>query len=729
MPVLAASRELYRSCVLLISACAALCVLALTVDAAHGATIAEPTTGISITVLRDGTYTIQSLNPQWTFSGIVAGGVKNIRVDHGADAAGDYQQISFEEHADAARHFGIRTWSGRPGILFTQVLPEAHANPPAFPRFSTHPNLPYNLSYGGTWFRARFDLGGTEGPWVQFDDAAETAVLSPAANFMVAKLRVGPAGEFESGIDGAIATLPKGQGHATLLVLDHGINRAFDTWGRILTDIQGKVRPANDADATLKYLGYWTDNGAAYYYTFDPSKGYEGTLLGVRDDFAEMGLPLGYMQLDSWWYRKGESGDWNPKPDQWNFGISTYEAHPEIFPDGLASFRERLGLPLVTHARWIDQKSPYRAKYTISNNVAVDPQYWKDIAAYLKSSGVTTYEQDWLDSRATADFNLADQEAFMDDMASALAANGITMQYCMPTPRHVLQGSKYSNLTSIRLSDDHFERGFWPQMLYASRLASALGIWPWVDVCSSGETANLMIATLSGGVVGASDAIGSADVRNLRRAARPDGVLVKPDAPLVPTDSTFLAEARNGAGPMVAYTYTDHQAGRAVYVVALRRGDATNVVFNPSETGLGGSVYAYDVRGRAGTIVNASLPMTLDLSQDWSGFVFVPISRCGIAIVGDLGKFVPRGRARIRTIVDREQAVDVEVSFAADEKRVTLTGYSTGSPEISAATGRIISVSWDSASGLFDVILAPGSEGSARITLTSAAPTYRRRSA
>ncbi len=700
-------------------------LLCLSALPAGAATIVDSTTGISITVSRDGTYTIQLADPAWTFSGTVAGGATNIRTTIGTDNAGNFQEIVFDERAKATRHFGIRTWSGRPGVLFTQAVPAASANPPAFPRFSMFPTLPYNISFGGTWFGAHFDLTGREGPWVFFDAAADTAVLSPAANFMVAKLHLGSGGEIESGIDGAIATLPTGHSHSTLLVIDHGINRAFDTWGHILTDLHGKVRPSNDADVTLKYLGYWTDNGAAYYYNFEGSRGYEETLIGVRDDFFRKGLPLGYMQLDSWWYRKGESGDWNPKPDQWNFGIHTYEAHPELFPDGLASFRDRLGLPLVTHARWIDAKSPYRSKYMISNNVAVDPQYWNDIAAYLKKSGVTTYEQDWLDSRATADFTLADQDAFMDNMARALTANGITMQYCMPTPRHVLQGSKYSNLTSIRLSDDHFERKFWPQVLYASRLASSLGIWPWVDVFSSDDVPNLMIATLSGGVVGASDPIGAENVRNLQRAARADGVIVKPDAPLVPTDSTFLAEAQNGPGPVVAYTYTDHGSNRAVYAVAFRRGDAATAALTPSETGLAGKVFAYDVRHRSGVLVDASAPISLDLSQDWTNVVLVPVSRCGIAIVGDTGKFVPRGRARIAELTDRGEAVNVEVSFAAGENSVTLTGYSPGSPQVSAAAGQLVKVSWNSSTGMFELLIAPGANATARLTIGSTAPRRR----
>jgi len=706
--------------------CIALCLLA---GAARAATIAESTTGIVVTVARDGAYTIHFPDPAWTFSGSVNGGVTNIRTISGRDSAGDFQEIVFEEHVKPGRLLGIRTWAGRPGILFTQSVSDSCPNPAAFPRFSTFPILPYNLSFSGTWAGLHFDLSGREGPWVFFDGAAQTAVLSPAANFMVAKLSVDAQGQIGSGIDASIAMLPDGHTHATLLVVDHGINRAFDTWGRMLTDIQGKVRPANDADATLKYLGYWTDNGAAYYYNYDPAKGYEGTLLGVRDDFARMGLPLGYLQLDSWWYRKGESGDWNPKPDQWQFGIHTYEAHPQLFPNGLASFHDRLGLPLVTHARWIDAKSPLRSRYNVSNNVAVDPQYWKDTAAYLKSSGVTTYEQDWLDSKATAAFTLADQQAFMDNMAMALAANGITMQYCMPTPRHVLQGSKYSNLTSIRMSDDRFQKKYWPQMIYASRLAAAIGIWPWVDVFDSSEETNLMIATLSAGVVGASDAIGAANAHNLQRAARADGVIVKPDAPLVPTDSTFLGDAQKGPGPMVAYTYTDHPSNRAVYLFGFKRGDATTTAFTPAEAGLAGQLFAYDVRLHAGTIVNAAAPMKLDLSQDWTNIVLVPLSRGGIAVVGDAGKFVPRGRARIAALAERADGVDVQVAFAAGETSVTLTGYAPDAPRAAATTGAIVKSSWNAATSLFEIVVAPGPNATALVKISPAAPKPRRRAA
>src|SRR5207244_10516492 len=198
-----------------------------------------------------------------------------------------------------------------------------------------------------------------------------------------------------------------------------------------------------------------------------------------------------------------------------------------------------------------------------------------------------------------------------------------------------------------------------------------------------------------------------------------DRVLSKPEAPHIPTASTLLAEAQNGPGPVVAYTYTDHGSSRAVYAVAFRRGDAASAALKPSETGLTDKVFAYDVRHRYGAVVDASATISLDLSQDWTSVVLVPVSRSGIAIVGDTGKFVPRGRARIADLTDRGEAVDVEVAFAAGENSVTLTGYSPGSPQVLARSGQIVKVSWSSSTGLFELVIAPGANATARVTISS----------
>src|ERR1039458_4920551 len=129
----------------------------------------------------------------------------------------------------------------------------------------------------------------------------------------------------------------------------------------------------------------------------------------------------------------------------------------------------------------------------------------------------------------------------------------------------VLQGAKYSNLTTIRTSGDRFEPGKWRPFLYTSQLATALGIWPWCDVFKSGETGNMIVAVLSAGAVGTGDAMGKEAPGNIRLAARTDGVLVKPDRPMVPTDDAYLREARGTGGALSAWTCTDHGDHRTLY--------------------------------------------------------------------------------------------------------------------------------------------------------------------
>ena len=334
------------------------------------------------------------------------------------------------------------------------------SKPPAnFPDFTAIPTGLHVFSYENKTFappsfHAKQQGGG---PWILFDDDANAAMISPAANFMIANLQGDGVTRVSSGFVLPLANVPAGFSSRTILVFDKGIGQTMKVWGDWLIKSLGVSRPANDADIGLKYLGYWTDNGAVYYYHYDAAKGYAGTLLAVADELKKIGINIHYMQLDSWWYQKtstsaagkpGKPKKNNDLPESsWNKygGLLEYKAHPDLFPDGLEAFQKRLDLPMITHNRWIDVASPYRQKYKISGVAAIDPKWWDDITEYLKASGVMTYEQDWLDQiyinspefQSTA--GVAD--LFMDNMARACEERGLTMQYCMELPRHYLQGA------------------------------------------------------------------------------------------------------------------------------------------------------------------------------------------------------------------------------------------------------------------------------------------------
>ena len=601
-----------------------------------------------------------------------------------------------------------------PAAVLTETYVAAASNDGSpFPTFTTLPPVPHHVTYGDTEFApVSFETLTADSPFVFFDDSANTFILSAASDFMNAATAQSPGGALSSGIDPAVPSLPAGFSHRVVLVAQAGINAAFATWGGVLTSLSGKTRVANDAKPYLERLGYFTDNGAYYYYQYDTSVGYPATLTGVSQYFTSIGVPLGYMQLDSWFYPKGPQQSWSDKAD----GQYTYTADPTILPGGLASFQQSLGLPLVTHARWIDASSPYRGQYAMSNNVSIDPDYWSTIATYIAGAGVAVYEQDWLNQNALpATTNLTDQDAFMDGMASAMAEKGIDVQYCMPLPRHYLQGSKYANLTTTRVSVDRFSSPRYEDFFFVSLLTSSLGAWPWSDTFNSTETDNLLLSTLSAGMVGVGDQIGAASATNLLQAVRSDGVIVKPDVPIVPLDQTFLDQARGVDTPLVAATYTDFGGMRTSYVYAFAVGTNATASFTPAALGYSGQVFVYDYFQRTGSLVDAAAAYTADLSGGSGYYVVVPPGKSGIAFAGDVDKFVSLGKKRISQLSD-DGTLSVAVAFAPGETSVTLHGFAPSQPTASASAGSVGAVSWDVGTKLFTVQVTPSS-GAAYIAM------------
>src|SRR6185437_5602638 len=179
--------------------------------------------------------------------------------------------------------------------------------------------------------------------------------------------------------------------------------------------------------------------------------------------------------------------------------------------------------------------------------------------------------------------------------------------------------------------------------LYASRLADSLGIWPWADVYMSAERTNVLLSNLSAGPVGTGDLIGSEVKSNIFNAVRADGLIVKPDAPIVPLDQSYIADAKKEPAPLLASTYTDHDGIRTVYVFAYNRGDAAsgNVKINMSELGLNRPVYAYDFFNGTGKLIEAAGNFSATVNNHSAAFyVFAPVGQSGIAFLGDRDKFV-----------------------------------------------------------------------------------------
>jgi hypothetical protein len=672
--------------------------------------------GLAVTISANGNYTITSISPAWTFGGGV-GTLSNPYTNSGADNIGAYTEIGFGFSNSVAQLGGIRLYGNQPVVLFTESTLASTPNG----NFSlpTVTNSQAGLYEGG--FAGMFGIFGIsaydqESPWLFFDANDNAFIISSATNYMIASSQHSGS-TISCGINSAITVLPAGFTHRAILVVQNGINNAFTTWGNALTGLSNKTRPANDAAVELNTLGYWTDHGAVYYYNYVGT--YLSTLQAMKAEFVGKGLQVGYMQLDSWWYPKGSSQSWSDNGD----GMYLYVAVPALFPNGLASFQQQLGLPLMTHTRWIDPSSPYRSEYAMSGNVSVDPAFWTNIMSYIKSGGVATFEQDWLNGNAVPNMNLTDPPNFANYMAAAASSNGLNMEYCMETPRYYLQSSLYNNLMTIRVSNDRFQGAYWDQAIYDSRLASAVGTYPWVDVYMSTELRNLLISTLSAGGVGVGDAEGALSAANLSKAARADGVIVKPDVPLVPIDQTYINDAQGKVLPMIASTYSDFSGFRANYVFAYARSASnTNGSFAPSTLGAAGRVYVYDYFGQTGSVINATnlYSFNTSLSNDNSGgsyYVVVPVGPSGIAVLGDTNKFVTWGKKRIVALTDNGR-LQMTVAFAAGESNVTITGYSPVAPSATVLSGTTGTVAYNPVNHLFTMSMSPGNQGTATVALS-----------
>ena len=700
-------------------------------------------TGVAFAIdTASGTYTITDAGTGFRVSGSVGAEVTLESASAGQSTVGDYRETRFrwtaQEGGQRTPVRGtIRAYDGKAVVLFRlEYLAARSGTGIAFPDFTSVPKGLRGFSHEDREFApVRYRFFETSTPWTLFDDSARTMILSPASEFLVAKMVGDGTGTMGVALNARLKGVPKGLRQDSLLVFAPGINAAQAAWGSALRGLYGRTDEATKRDPLVRTFGYWTDNGATYYYNYDKAKGYAGTLLAVQERYKERRLPMGYLQLDSWWYRKLTTGFFDRASDtqknrdfpagDWNRfgGVLEYRADNDLFPQGLAAFQKRLGLPLVVHGRWIDRESPLRQKYKISGVTPIDPAYWEDTAEYLARSGVRVYEQDWMDHLYNDSPEMATTvgtaDLFADGMARATAKRGLFLQYCMAQPRSMLNGVRYPNLTTVRASGDRFEPGKWAAFVMATPLVHAVGAVPWSDVFMSRETGNILLATLSAGPVGVGDPIGEEDEANIRRVARPDGRIVRPDAPLMPTDASYL----DVGAPLVGATHTGEGATRTRYLFAfLREGSRSDTTLKLRSLGVTGRSYVLGTRTRKGEYVTPDDEFALSVRGGQYDYrIVAPVTRTGVAFLGDLAKFVPTGGERIAAMTDEADGLHVRVLFAPGEGAVTLGAMCPHRPRLRMVRGAVAPTGsgagdYDAGSGRLTFAVT-GSDGVAEFVL------------
>ena len=719
----------------------------------RGQSITEPS-GVTIGVASDGTFTIQSAEPVWTYSGSTSGRVIDITGPvRGSDNNQVFTNGPFDEFTVDYTDPDGNPWSMQlrgyrylrsATISFSPLTTVPNQRPYAV--LHQFPITPHHFSNAG-WNRA-FGLVGwmeTDSPWLFFDDQFGASILS-AASRPISERQVwihdgSSDGAIALKIDASNPVLPAGDVYSHLITFGQGIGKTFNTWGSTLRNIYGRRITGNQSDLSLLKPMLSTDAGATYYYAFDAALGYEGTLRAAIASAKAAGIPLGVVHFDSWWYLKGGNcnAPANASYASWRYsgsGAWKYVADPVLFQpidpsDVGEGFVQNLG-PGMAHGRWVDTCSAYRIPISdgsnngnvtepVSGNVIIDPGVWAGIARTLKQSGVVIFEQDFLATMARA-ANTFDDEKFLRAMLTAMQTNGIDLQFCMPLARHILEAFRHEGVHTIRVSGDRFGWSHWDEEMYGSMVVNAGGVWPTVDNFQTTEKRNLLLAVLSAGPLALSDAIGA--FVPIDEAIRSDGLILKPDVSMVPTDSSFVAEAiaieqfygvsgttASNTGnkaqlirpPLIGHTYTDFGASRVEYVFAYSRdiNARAPVSVSPQELGFTGDVYVYDYFGKAGWRQSGSQAIERSVDSQGSYFVIASIGPSGSAFVGDLSKFAPASKQRVPSLADNGE-ITATLQMNVGEA-VPIWVFALSTPVVSADGATVSAPTFDSMTGLYEV--------------------------
>lgn len=550
-------------------------------------------------------------------------------------------------------------------------------------------------------------------------------------------------GTLRAGWHGDLDSVHAGFATELGVFLAHDVRRGLDAWGRLLLERAGTVRPGRWSDALGARPSYWTDNGAAYWYRTEPGHDVAGSIVAAVDDLRAHDVPLGAVQLDSWFYphverRPFDTDEWVVPPT----AMTAWEPRDDILPDGIAALRTRLGNPpLVAHIRHLSADAAIAAEVPVWTDgpyavpaTAEGYERWLDQCV---AWGVETFEHDWLVEvfHGVRPLRTVPGRArtWQEGIDRAARDRGITLQWCMGTPADFAQTVTLTQVTSVRTCGDHgyiaTPGQLWAWFCVTNALARALGLAPFKDVFRSdpevaGTTGTLeaLLSALSTGPVGLGDRVGRGDPDLAKATCRADGILIKPDVPVAATATTITANTAFTPTLHVAECHSDHPVGRWAYVLAMHTNPNPEpvrgvvAIAELGESAPTGDVVVWDWRDHTVSVVPGDAEIPVDLGhEDWRYLIVAPLIADRLAVFGDVSRFVPAGDARveIRPATGDDPGVSVVVKGAGED--VTITGWATSTPEVDRGE-----LTFDAATGVWTLRMAVGPRGWETVSMTVA---------
>ncbi|KAH3722992.1 6 carbohydrate binding protein [Pelomyxa schiedti] len=644
------------------------------------------------------------------------------------DDIGDYKLVTAVYSANDVEilHAIFKSYTSANVAIFEQYFPIGANNTSAgstfelascFPSFTdTVTNFNY-LTFQrkfarphiGKWDNPQFEGGEFGGmPMVLYDSTLRSLVISPFSNYMASGQTMSShfGDIFGCGLEGKIEQIPVEFHHTTIMVFGTAITSAMSQWGQYLLQATGKPLTFQQ-DMTTQKLGYYTDNGAFYYYNTEPSKNYEDTMIDIYN-YQKGILPHKNYQLDSWWYTRGE-----------NNGVKLWEPREDIFPDGMAFLNSKMdNIPFVLHNRYFSTDNDYIAmnfSFAVEDYMALPLE--QDLFAYIMGKavtwGMTVYEQDWLVTTYTkmeiTRNNVYTSRQWLQNMGNAASNLNVFIQYCMPLPNFLLESTEIFPVTQARASEDYNPGNKNWQILHSSMLIWALGMVPFKDnFWSTTEQLgcpyilcrepNPVIQTLSSALAGGPLAIGDkiefTDSELVMHTCMLDGTLIKADRPAIPLDKAFLQF--DGIDPSVVHLGETRAtvSGMTWHYIFCTELPYDMDIY-PEDLGMdnSGIVVDYFDDPNSPSEFNSTLPLHLATQGTVAPYTIVPYKYYVIApdlssgwvFIGDMSKFITVSSTRIQ-LVDYDTAGQVYVeAIGSPEETITLSFYSPTGASVSGS--------------------------------------------
>jgi hypothetical protein len=529
-------------------------------------------------------------------------------------------------------------------------------------------------------------------------------------------------GTLRCGWHGDLEAVPAGFATELGVLAAHGPRAALDAWGQMLLDVAHTVRPGRWPDAVGSRPSYWTDNGSAYWYKTEPGHDISESIVAAVEDLRAKHVPIGAVQLDSWFYphvevRPFDVDEWVVPPT----ALTTWDERADVLPGGINALRQRLGdVPLVAHIRHLSADAPMASEVStwIDGDYAAPatPEAYERWLDQCVAWGVETFEHDWL---VEVFFGVRAMRAvpgrakeWQEGIDHAARDRGITLQWCMGTPADFAQTTTLTQVTSVRTSGDHgyiaTAGQLWAWFCTTNALARSLHLMPFKDVfradpevASQNGEPEALLSALSTGPVGLGDRVGRMDPALALRTCRADGFLVKPHTAIAATDASLLSGPAFNESLLVAECTSEHPAGSWTYVVAMHanpsdkpiageirlkslgrpdgaRGDETS-----TQSTVLGDVVAWDWRDATATPLKSDATIPVSLGREgWVYYVMAPILDSGLAVIGDVDKFVTAGDARIEVSAT---STGVRLVVKGAGEKVMVTGWAEKAPTSSEA--------------------------------------------